>query len=149
VPEGLEHYAVLLDAIETLGHPLSLAALRRQHRIDLVVTGASVVSRDGIRFGKGHGYFDLEWAMLYQTGVVDTSTPVVAFVHDCQVVDIELEASPYDTICDYIATPTSVIAVENPQKPTHGVLWDQLEEGMLEDIPPLRELKTLQEGQVR
>jgi 5-formyltetrahydrofolate cyclo-ligase len=147
VPEGLEDYAVLLDVIETLGHHLSLGALRREHRIDLVVTGASVVSKGGIRFGKGHGFFDLEWAMLYQTGVVDTSTPVVAFVHDCQVVDIKLKASPFDTICDYIVTPTSVLAVENPQKPTCGVLWDRLEEGMLEDIPPLRELKTLQESQ--
>jgi 5-formyltetrahydrofolate cyclo-ligase len=145
VPKGLEDYAVLLDVIETLGHHLSLDALRQQHRIDLVVTGASVVSRSGVRFGKGHGFFDLEWAMLYQTGVVDTNTPVVAFVHDCQVVDIELVASPFDTICDYIVTPTDVIAVNNPQKPTEGVLWDRLEEGMMEAIPPLRELRTLVE----
>ena len=145
VPEGLEDYAVLLDVIETLGEHLSLDALRRRHRIGLVVTGASAVSTGGIRFGKGHGFFDLEWAMLYQTGVVDTSTPVVAFVHDCQVVDIELEASPFDTTCDYIVTPTRVIEIEDPQKPTGGVLWDRLEEGMLEDIPPLRELRRLED----
>jgi 5-formyltetrahydrofolate cyclo-ligase len=149
VPAGLEEYAVLLDVIETLGHHVSLDTLRRQYRIDLVVTGASVVSEDGIRFGKGHGFFDLEWAMLYQTGVVDTTTPVVAFVHDCQVVDIELEASPFDTICDYIVTPTRVIEVENPQKPTSGVLWDRLQEGMLKDIPPLRELRGLERDQGR
>ena len=65
VPEGMEDYAVLLDVIETLGHHLSLDSLRRQHCVDLVVTGASVVSKGGIRFGKGHGFFDLEWAMLY------------------------------------------------------------------------------------
>jgi 5-formyltetrahydrofolate cyclo-ligase len=149
VPAGLVDYAVLLDVIETLGRHISLDALRQQHRIDLVVTGASVVNQEGIRFGKGHGFFDLEWAMLYQTGVVDTRTPVVAFVHDCQVVDIELEASPFDTICDYIVTPTRVIEIENPQKPTRGVLWDQLEEGMLEDIPPLRELKQWKDEEAR
>ena len=150
VPQGLEPYAVLLDAIETLGHHISLAALRQQHRVDLVVTGASAVSRSGVRFGKGHGFFDLEWAMLYQTGVVETSTPVVAFVHDCQVVDIELEASPFDTICDYVVTPTRLIEVAHPQKPTAGVLWNRLEEGMMEDIPPLRELRTLEaEGKTR
>jgi 5-formyltetrahydrofolate cyclo-ligase len=149
VPEGLARYAVLLDVIETLGRPLSLDALRREHRVDLVVTGASVVNQDGIRFGKGHGFFDLEWAMLYKTGVVDTSTPVVAFVHDCQVVEIELEASPFDTICDYVVTPTRVIQIANPQKPTVGVLWDRLEEGMLEQIPPLRELRALEQEQAR
>lgn len=143
VPAGLEAYAVLLDAIEKLGRPISLSTLREQHRgqIGLVVTGASAVSRAGVRFGKGHGFFDLEWAMLYKTGVVEQQTTVVAFVHDCQVVDIDLEPSPFDTICDLIVTPTRVIEVANSQKPTQGVLWDQLEPGMMEDIPPLRELK--------
>lgn len=145
VPGGMEKYAVLLDAIEKLGRPISLAALRERHRgrIDLVVTGASAVSRAGVRFGKGHGYFDLEWAMLYQTGVVDEQTTVAAFVHDCQVVDIELDCSPFDTICDLIVTPTRVIEVPNPQKPMHGILWERLEPGMMEDIPPLRELKEM------
>jgi 5-formyltetrahydrofolate cyclo-ligase len=145
VPPGLEGYAVLLDVIETLGRHISLDTLCQEHKVGLVVTGASAVSRSGVRFGKGHGFFDLEWAMLYRTGVVDTSTPVVAFVHDCQVVDIELAASPYDTICDYIVTPTTLVEVPNPQKPTHGVLWDRLEEGMMEDIPPLRELRAMEQ----
>ena len=149
VPEGLERYAVLLDAIEDLGRPVSLAQLRERYRIDLVVTGASAVSVNGVRFGKGHGYFDLEWAMLYRIGVVDEKTPVVAFVHDCQVVETRLETSPYDTVCDRIVTPTRVIEIEGAQKPTVGVLWERLEPGMMEEIPPLRELKALEEsGQV-
>jgi 5-formyltetrahydrofolate cyclo-ligase len=144
VPEGLEEYATLLDAIETLGRYISLNELREQYRIDLIVTGASTVSTTGIRFGKGHGFFDLEWAFLYKIGVVDTKTPIVAFVHDCQVVDVDLETSPFDTVCDYIITPTRIIQVADAQKPTAGVIWDKLEQGMLEDIPPLRELKELE-----
>jgi 5-formyltetrahydrofolate cyclo-ligase len=146
VPAGLEHYGILLDAIETLGRHISLAELRQRHRIGLVVTGASVVSLGGIRFGKGHGFFDLEWAMLYRIGVVDVHTPVVAFVHDCQVVDLALEASPFDTVCDYIVTPTRVIHIADAQKPTQGVLWHRLEEGMIEDIPPLRELGEMEQA---
>lgn len=146
VPAGLEDYGVLLDAIETLGRHISLAALRQRHKIGLVVTGASAVSLSGIRFGKGHGFFDLEWAMLYRTGAVNARTPVVAFVHDCQVVDLALEASPFDTVCDTIVTPTRVIEVEDAQKPTQGVLWHKLEEGMMEDIPPLRELKEMEQA---
>ncbi|MBN2472373.1 MAG: 5-formyltetrahydrofolate cyclo-ligase [Anaerolineae bacterium] len=141
VPAGHEAYAGLLDALEKLGQNLSLAELRsRYSKIDVLVTGGSAVSTSGIRFGKGHGFFDLEWAFLYEMGLVNTETPVVAFVHDCQVVDLELETSPHDTLCDLIVTPTRVIRIDNAPKPTAGVLWDKLEAGMIEDIPPLQEL---------
>jgi 5-formyltetrahydrofolate cyclo-ligase len=146
VPDGLEPYAVLLDAIEGFGQHISLAELRERHRIGLVVTGASAVSVNGVRFGKGHGFFDLEWAMLYRIGAVDAETPVVAFVHDCQVVETRLEASPYDTVCDWIVTPTRAIEVEDAQKPTVGVVWERLEPGMMDEIRPLRELKVLEEN---
>ena len=143
VGDGLAHYAVLLDAIEQAGRHISLTELQKRYRFGLVVTGASAVNRAGIRFGKGHGFFDLEWAMLYQIGVVDQNTPIVAFVHDCQVVDIELTASPFDTICDYIVTPTQLLHIRNPQKTTTGIIWDRLEPGMMNNIPPLRELKRM------
>lgn len=149
VGDGLAHYAVLLDAIEQAGRHISLTELQKGDRFGLVVTGASAVSRTGIRFGKGHGFFDLEWAMLYQIGVVDQSTPIVAFIHDSQVVDIELTASRFDTICDYIVTPTQLLHIPNPQKPTTGVIWNSLEPGMMNNIPPLRELKRMvQQGQL-
>lgn len=44
----------------------------------------------GMRFGKGHGYFDLEFAMLSEIGLVDASSEVVDVVHDCQYVDAVL-----------------------------------------------------------
>lgn len=142
VAPGLESYAGLLDVMEKIGRYVSLAELRERHdRIDLLVTGGSAVSTTGMRFGKGHGFFDLEWAFLYEIGLVSVETPVVAFVHDCQVVDLELAANPFDTLCDAIVTPTRVIWVDEPRKPTQGVLWDMLEEGMLASIPPLQELK--------
>lgn len=144
VPQNMAAYAVLLDLIEQMGRRLSLSDLRQGHRLDLIVTGASVVSMDGIRFGKGHGFFDLEWAIFYQLGVVDQDTPIVAFVHDCQAVDLDLEASRFDTVCDFIVTPTRVIEIESPQKPAMGVIWDRLEAGMMEEIPPLRELRALE-----
>jgi 5-formyltetrahydrofolate cyclo-ligase len=146
VPPGLEDYAVLLDLIEQFGRTISLEELRRRGRIDLLVTGASAVTTSGLRFGKGHGFFDLEWAMLYQIGVVDVRTPIVAFVHDVQVVDLELEASPFDSMCDYIITPTRLIRVKNTHKPVTGVVWEKLEPGMLEKISSLAELKRLIEA---
>ncbi len=144
VPPDMAEYAVLLDVIEKVGTPLSLSELQRRYTLDLIVTGASAVSTNGIRFGKGHGFFDLEWAILYQVGVANIKTPIVAFVHDCQVVDIELKASGFDTVCDYIVTPTRVMHIENPLKPTSGVIWERLEPGMIEDIPLLPELRDLE-----
>jgi 5-formyltetrahydrofolate cyclo-ligase len=146
VPAGLEDYAVLLDLIEQFGHAISLEELRRRYRIDLLVTGASAVTTSGLRFGKGHGFFDLEWAMLYQIGVVDVNTPIVAFVHDVQVVELDLEASPFDSICDFIVTPTRLLGIESPHKPVGGVMWEKLEPGMLEKISSLAELKQLIEA---
>jgi 5-formyltetrahydrofolate cyclo-ligase len=145
VPPGLEDYAILLDVVERMGRYISLSELRsRYQKIDLLVTGASAVTLGGVRFGKGHGFFDLEWAMLYQLGVVDTLTPMVALVHDCQVVSEELDTTAFDTVCDYVITPSQVISIENAQKPTTGVIWDRLEPNMLEDISPLKELAELE-----
>ena len=143
VLSGQERFAVLLDVMEKVGRHISLTDLQQRYpKVDLLVTGGSAVSTSGIRFGKGHGFFDLEWALLYEIGVVDIDTPVVAFVHDCQVVDLDLEAKPFDTICDAIVTPTRMIRIEHAQKPTQGVLWDKLEAGMLERIPLLQELRS-------
>ena len=95
----------------------------------------------GIRFGKGHGYFDLEWAMMWSMGLVDLSSVVIGMGHDCQVVDADVQPAPYDTIVDYIVTTTKVIKTEKTQeKPTLGILWDKLEKGMFENIPPLQEV---------
>lgn len=142
VPSGHESYAVVLDMLEKMGHNITLQTLRERYgHIDMLVTGASAVNHAGVRFGKGHGYFDLEWAMLYQLGLVDETTSVVAFVHDCQVVDLDLEFSPYDTLCDVIVTPTRVITLDAANKPDQGILWDKLQPGMIEDMPILLELK--------
>ncbi len=144
VTDGMARYATLLDVIEQVGNYVNLEQLGEGFRFDLIVTGASAVNYSGVRFGKGHGFFDLEWAMLYQIGAVKESTPVVAFVHDCQLIDVALQADQFDTICDYIVTPTRLIEILEPRKPTMGVIWDKLEPGTLDKIPSLRELKHIE-----
>ncbi len=68
--------------MEQLGRPISLEQILGRGRFDLMVTGASAVSVNGVRFGKGHGYFDLEWGMFTDIGVADERSPVIAVVHD-------------------------------------------------------------------
>lgn len=60
VPDHLARYAVLLDVMEEVGRYLSLSEMReRRTQFDWLVTGASAVNKDGVRFGKGHGF--LTW----------------------------------------------------------------------------------------
>jgi 5-formyltetrahydrofolate cyclo-ligase len=114
-----------------------------------MVTGTGAINHKGLRFGKGHGFFDLEWAMLYSIGMVDASTQTVAVVHECQVLDEELRGEEWDTGCDFVVTNERVIAVDEASKPSCGILWDKLAEGMIDDIEPLSELKNMGSGEIR
>jgi 5-formyltetrahydrofolate cyclo-ligase len=144
VPKGAELYAAWLDGMEHFGRPISLEEIARMGRIDFLATGASAVSVDGVRFGKGHGFFDLEWGMFTELGLVGEDTPVVAVVHDCQVVHEKLHPSQTDILVDQIATPSGLVAVERRAKRPHGVIWDLLEAKQIQQTPPLQELRTIQ-----
>ena len=108
-----------------------------------MVTGASAVSLDGVRFGKGHGFFDLEWGMFTDIGIVDAETPVAAVVHDVQVVEEKLYPSPTDIIVDYIATPEKLHRVERKDPRPRGIKWELLEPEAIEATPPLKELQVM------
>lgn len=142
VPAGKEELASTLDGVQRFWQHRTLSALAAEiDTIRVLVSGASAITPAGIRFGKGHGYFDLEWAMFYTKGLVTTDATVIAVGHDCQVVDVPVEVQPYDTAIDFIVTPTRVIETRSEfPKPTHGVMWYHLEPDMLGRIPPLQEL---------
>lgn len=140
VPQGKEDFAATLDGAERFGKKVSLREIASMGKIDLVFTGVSVVNRKGVRFGKGEGFFDIEWGMLSEIGVVDDSTPVIVFAHDVQVLDVDLPFELHDTIADVIITPTRVIFVEQRTKKPKGINWDLITEEMFEHIPPLKEL---------
>jgi len=146
IPPADYLYAATLDGMEKAGRMVSLQEIQFLGKLDLLVTGASAISTSGVRIGKGHGFFDLEWAMFYAIGVADDSTPVAAVVHDVQVVHEAFVPDSYDTVCDFIFTPSQVIEVPGARKPTAGVVWSELRSGMLRSIPPLRELKAMQGG---
>jgi 5-formyltetrahydrofolate cyclo-ligase len=137
-------YAATLDGMERVGQPVSLADIvSRGWHIPFMVTGTGAINLRGVRFGKGHGFFDLEWAMLFSLGVVTQKTVAAAVVHDCQVLDEELHPEEFDTVCDVVVTPTRVIDVNGASKPACGVLWPLLQPDMLDGIPPLQELKEM------
>ena len=141
VPSGQEPYAATLDGMDRLARPVTLGEIASGERLRLLVTGGSAVSANGIRFGKGHGYFDLEWAMLSEIGAVDAATEIVCVVHDCQVVDEPLTGADHDVAVDWIITPTRSIHVTAPGRKLGQVRWEMLEHSPLAQIPPIRELQ--------
>lgn len=136
-------YASTLDGMERVGRPVGLTEIMAMPTIDYMVTGTGAINLAGVRFGKGHGFFDAEWGILYRLGRISTATPAAAVVHDCQVLDEELTPDVFDTVADAIFTPTRTIEVVNPHKPTVGILWDRLDPKMYNTIPPLQELKAM------
>jgi 5-formyltetrahydrofolate cyclo-ligase len=143
VPPGLALYAAWLDGLEHFGRPITLAEVADRGRFDVMITGASAVSMDGVRFGKGHGFFDMEWGMFTDIGIVDEATPVAAVIHDVQVVEDKLFPSPTDILVDTIATPTRLIAVDRRAPRPRGIKWDLLEPEQINATPPLIELRRL------
>tara|TARA_R110000868_G_scaffold69764_9_gene205459 strand:- start:52927 stop:53586 length:660 start_codon:yes stop_codon:yes gene_type:complete len=144
VPEGAALYASWLDGMEHFGTPITLEEIAGMGRFDYLVTGASAVSVNGVRFGKGHGFFDLEWGMFTDLGLVDEQTPVHAVVHDVQVVQDNLQPSETDILVDRIYTPGGCHTVERRARRPKGVKWPLLEPKQIEATPPLQELQRIQ-----
>lgn len=143
IAPDLHLYASTLDGMERVGRPVTLKDIATMPPVDYMVTGTGAINLEGVRFGKGHGFFDAEWGMLYRIGRISASTPAAAVVHDCQVLDETLTPDVYDTVADVIFTPSRTIEVSSPHKPTCGILWDRLDPHMYETIPPLQELKAM------
>jgi 5-formyltetrahydrofolate cyclo-ligase len=140
VPAEERSYAATLDGLDRYATPVSLAELAGRPPLRLLVTGGSAVSRNGIRFGKGHGYFDLEWAMLSEVGLTDERSEVVDVVHDCQVVEEDLAGEDHDVAVDWIVTPTQTRHVRVERAPGR-VRWELLPGTEHEHLPPIDELR--------
>ncbi|MFD1713512.1 5-formyltetrahydrofolate cyclo-ligase [Amnibacterium flavum] len=141
VPPAEISYAATLDGLDRYATPVTLRELRGGAPLRLLVTGGSAVSRNGIRFGKGHGYFDLEWAMLSEIGLTDGASEVVDIVHDEQYVDEELTGEDHDVAVDWIVTPERAMKVENLDRAPGHVFWDKIPGTEHENLPPIIELR--------
>lgn len=134
-------FAATLDGAERFGRQITTTdGLRELGRLDFLVTGASAVSVNGVRFGKGHGYFDIEWGIFTELGMASEDTPVVVVVHDVQVTDEDLPACPEDTAGDWIITPTRTLRVIRQRPKPHGIKWEQIDPAAVEANPVLRDM---------
>jgi len=140
VPQGHELYGAWPDGLAHFGEPLDLQALSKLGRFEFVATGASAVATSGVRFGRGHGFFDLEWRIFSDMGLVNNHTPLATVVHDVQVLDKKLYPSPDDVLVDWICTPTRTLTVQRDTPRPRGVQWKDISPEQIQANPALAEL---------
>ncbi|WP_251978903.1 5-formyltetrahydrofolate cyclo-ligase [Salinicola avicenniae] len=139
VPRSEARFAAWLDGLEYFGQPVTLEALSAMGRFDAIVTGASAVTTHGVRFGRGHGFLDLEWLLFAELGIVDDTTPIWTLVHDVQVVEEGLFPSERDVVLDAIATPTRTLEIARETPRPSRIDWRRLDQSRIDAMPPLRE----------
>jgi 5-formyltetrahydrofolate cyclo-ligase len=105
--------------------------------------GSVAVTREGKRLGKGHGYADLEYAILRELG--QPAIPVFTTVHSLQVLQ-SFPTSAHDVPVSAIATPEELIEVLDIPPPPGGIDWNLLTDAALEEMPLLNELRSLKSG---
>jgi 5-formyltetrahydrofolate cyclo-ligase len=126
IPSADHALAATLDGMERCGPRLDLDELRAVGTVDLVLTGAVAVTRQGVHFGGGHGFVDLEWALLRQCGLATPRTPVAVSVHGCQVLEVDIRPGPHDVVADVVVTPETTHRVEAALPKPAGIVWDEI-----------------------
>lgn len=107
--------------------------------IDIKITGSVAVDRYGGRLGKGHGYSDLEFAILREYGAVNDSTLIITTVHDIQIVP-HVPMDKNDLPVDIIVTPKQVFRTNTRHQKPRGIILDLIDKSEVERIPMLKEL---------
>ncbi len=123
-----EHHALAatLDGMERFGTRLEVDDLLAHEGVQLVLTGAVAVTKDGVHFGGGEGNLDLEWAILAECEVVSDQTPVVVVVHDCQVLEAQIRPNEHDVLADLIVTPSQNHECASVQPKPAGIYWHEI-----------------------
>ena len=140
VPPGHEAFAATLDGLECFAHPFAVEAVGAEAPVALLVTGASVINTEGVRISSDPSYFDLEWLILKTLGVVSAATPVVAVVHDCQLVQWPCAPPPFGAVADVIVTPTRVFETGHRYRKPERIVWEDLAWEVIQDVPLLKAL---------
>ena len=129
--------AATIKGASTFGVPVLPGQIGR---IDLVVAGSVAVNRTGARVGKGGGYSDLEFALARSLGLVDEDTPVVSTVHELQLLDESIPMTAHDVPLDLVVTPDQAIRVRRRRRKPVRILWEELSEEQLGEMPALAKL---------
>jgi len=118
-------YATTYKGLPKFGRLLDNRALAKLP-VDLLVTDAKAVDRQGGRLGDGQGFFDLTCAILAELGVLDPGrATIMAVAGDQQLVD-ELPTDPWDVRLHGLITPASEYRFSRDEGGRPTLLWQYL-----------------------
>ena len=141
-PDELEESPRKASSIKGASRNARTVGVEELSPVDLIVVGSVAVSRDGARLGKGGGFSDLEFALAREAGLVDGDTTVVTTVHPLQILDSgRIPMGLHDVPVDLLITPDDVISCAGAHRRPTGILWDQLPDEKIREIPLLRRVK--------
>jgi 5-formyltetrahydrofolate cyclo-ligase len=127
-------YASWGDGGEHFGTFVPIATLGEFGPLDLCLVGAAAVTTTGLRFGMGHGYFDVEWNIFRNAGLVSDATPVWTVVHDVQVANVPGQGGSDEVLVDLSFTPIRTIS--SPQIARPSWLRRETLSRLFGDVPP-------------
>lgn len=142
-----------LDPARMSGTPEDWCSIRGGHRhgrpvhpdemprVDMIVTGAVGVDREGRRLGKGGGYSDLEYAILLERDRVAAEVPIWTTVHPVQELEPgRIPRAPHDITLSGYARPDGCVTVDSPLDRPGGLNPERLDDDQRASIPVLGEL---------
>ena len=109
--------------------------------IDLLLTGAFAVDREGVRLGSGTGYFDLSCAILSANGWLADVPHILAVVDPRQQVMELLPREPWDVAMTGLVTVEGCYLFEDQDRKEYPIFWQQLSVGRIKRITPLWQLR--------
>lgn len=107
--------------------------------VDMIITGSVAAGKDGSRTGKGHGFAEIEFGILRETGKVNQHTPIATTVHDLQLYPA-IPMEKHDVPVDLIGTPATLITTDSSHPRPEGIYRNLINEEMLQEMPVLREV---------
>jgi 5-formyltetrahydrofolate cyclo-ligase len=114
--------------------------------IDLLLTGALAVDREGGRLGNGTGYFDLSCAILSACGWLADDHQVLAVVDRTQLVTEPLPHEPWDVTMSGVVTAEGCYRFAGQGRKEYPIFWQQLSAGRIKKITPLWQLRLKDPG---
>ena len=112
-------------------HPGNAFARKNRHDvpleppIDLIITGALAVGRDGTRLGDGQGHLDLQFAILRELAWLHPQVQIMALVTENQI-HASLPIEAHDIGVQWIVTPDGTIPTSLSKPLSPGVIWERL-----------------------
>ena len=137
-------FAVSFRGMQKFAERLDVSSLSTL-QLDLMLTGAVAIDRDGMRLGDGLGFFDLTCAILAAYGAFTDRTRIYGVVEESQLTEDALPHAPWDMRMDGAVTSDGVRSFEKSAASLPAIFWDELPERRIRKIDPLWKLKVRNE----